>query len=122
MLLGPPVGGALYATFGFRGPFIMGIIFAAVDLVGRLLIIEVPPPTTGVSPIKEPSSGTAPSDNEKTEEAPSPQNTVGVPVTPPPAVRLTFIQVLLALLRSSRAVTASLNTLVLGYVSWNEKI
>lgn len=38
--LGPPIGGALYAEFGFRGPFIFGSILAAVDLVGRFVIIE----------------------------------------------------------------------------------
>ncbi|KAJ7748535.1 major facilitator superfamily domain-containing protein [Mycena maculata] len=39
-LAGPPVGGALYSRFGFRGPFIGGIILALIDLIGRLLIIE----------------------------------------------------------------------------------
>ncbi len=40
ILIGPPVGGALYNKFGFRGPFILGVIVTAVDLVGRWLIIE----------------------------------------------------------------------------------
>lgn len=40
MLLGPPVGGALFSHFGFRGPCIFGVIVTMVDLVGRLLIIE----------------------------------------------------------------------------------
>ena len=39
-LIGPPAGGGLYHRFGFRGPFILGIIVTAFDLVGRLLIIE----------------------------------------------------------------------------------
>ncbi|KAJ7630469.1 MFS general substrate transporter [Roridomyces roridus] len=39
-LAGPPIGGALYTRFGFRGPFISGIIIALVDLIGRLLVIE----------------------------------------------------------------------------------
>lgn len=39
-LVGPPVGGALYNAFGFRGPFIFAIIVSMVDFVGRLLIIE----------------------------------------------------------------------------------
>ena len=39
-LVGPPVGGALYNTFGFRGPFIFAIIVTMIDFVGRLLIIE----------------------------------------------------------------------------------
>ncbi|KZV61838.1 MFS general substrate transporter [Peniophora sp. CONT] len=40
LLLGPPVGGALFSRFGFRGPCIFGVIVTMVDLVGRLLIIE----------------------------------------------------------------------------------
>ncbi|EPQ61048.1 MFS general substrate transporter [Gloeophyllum trabeum ATCC 11539] len=40
VLVGPPVGGALYHTFGYRGPFIFGIIVSVIDLIGRLLIIE----------------------------------------------------------------------------------
>ncbi|KAG6891111.1 hypothetical protein C0995_014201 [Termitomyces sp. Mi166 len=39
-LIGPPVGGALFARFGYRGPFILGIAWTIVDLVARLLIIE----------------------------------------------------------------------------------
>ncbi|EEB99606.1 hypothetical protein MPER_00684 [Moniliophthora perniciosa FA553] len=38
--LGPPIGGALYKTFGFRGVCIFGIIAAFLDLVARLLVIE----------------------------------------------------------------------------------
>jgi hypothetical protein len=40
LLLGAPVGGALYGTLGYRAPFIFGIIVTVLDLVGRLLIIE----------------------------------------------------------------------------------
>ncbi|KAK0237136.1 MFS general substrate transporter [Armillaria nabsnona] len=40
MLLGTPIGGALYARFGFRGPFIFGIIVSLPDLVFRLLVID----------------------------------------------------------------------------------
>lgn len=39
-LIGPPVGGALYSAFGYRAPFIFGIIVTVIDFVGRLLIIE----------------------------------------------------------------------------------
>lgn len=39
-LAAPPIGGVLYGRFGFRAPFIFGIIFAAIDLLGRLLLIE----------------------------------------------------------------------------------
>lgn len=40
MLIGPPISGALYGRFGFRAPYIFGILFTAVDLVARLLLIE----------------------------------------------------------------------------------
>ncbi len=39
MLLGAPIGGPLYARFGFRGPFIFGVIVSLPDLVLRLLVI-----------------------------------------------------------------------------------
>ncbi|KAL0580124.1 hypothetical protein V5O48_001900 [Marasmius crinis-equi] len=40
ILLGPPVGGALYDRFGFRGPCIFVIIACIVDLAARLIVIE----------------------------------------------------------------------------------
>lgn len=39
-LIGPPISGILFQKFGFRAPFIFGIICTALDLVGRFLIIE----------------------------------------------------------------------------------
>ncbi|KAL7285847.1 hypothetical protein ACG7TL_000956 [Trametes sanguinea] len=39
-LVGPPVSGALDKRFGFRAPFIFGIIVTVIELIGRLLIIE----------------------------------------------------------------------------------
>lgn len=39
MFLGAPIGGPLYARFGFRGPFIFGTIVSLPDLVLRLLVI-----------------------------------------------------------------------------------
>lgn len=38
--IGPPLGGALYSRFGFRGPFIFSLAATFLDLVGRALIIE----------------------------------------------------------------------------------
>lgn len=40
LLVGSPVGGALYSRFGFNAPFIFGSICAALDLLARLLVIE----------------------------------------------------------------------------------
>lgn len=39
-VVGPPVGGLLYEHIGYRAPFIFSVIWAMVDLVGRLLVIE----------------------------------------------------------------------------------
>ena len=39
-LVGPPVAGALYKRWGFRAPFIFGMIVTGVDLLARLLLIE----------------------------------------------------------------------------------
>ena len=39
-LVGPPVAGILYQRWGFKAPFVFGIIITAVDLVARLLLIE----------------------------------------------------------------------------------
>ncbi|ESK93471.1 mfs amine [Moniliophthora roreri MCA 2997] len=39
-LLGPPVGGAIYDHFGFRGVCIFGICGAVIDLIARFVVIE----------------------------------------------------------------------------------
>lgn len=39
-LIGPPVAGTLYKRWGFRIPFIFGIIITCIHLVARLLLIE----------------------------------------------------------------------------------
>jgi MFS family permease len=39
-LFGPPIGGALNDKLGYRAPFIFGMIFCAIDLIGRLFVIE----------------------------------------------------------------------------------
>ncbi|PIL30877.1 MFS general substrate transporter [Ganoderma sinense ZZ0214-1] len=39
-LVGPPISGALDNRFGFRGPFIFGVIVTGVEFICRLLIIE----------------------------------------------------------------------------------
>ena len=38
--VGPPVAGTLYQCWGFRAPFIFGIIVTGIDLLARLLLIE----------------------------------------------------------------------------------
>lgn len=39
-LVGPPATGTLYKRWGFRAPFIFGIIITSIDLLARLLLIE----------------------------------------------------------------------------------
>ena len=40
LLIGPPVGGALFDRFGILGPCLFGIAMVSIDLFGRLLVIE----------------------------------------------------------------------------------
>lgn len=39
-MIGPPVGGGLYAKLGYRAPFIFSIVCTILDLIGRILVIE----------------------------------------------------------------------------------
>ncbi|KAI0078476.1 MFS general substrate transporter [Panus rudis PR-1116 ss-1] len=124
-LVGPPVGGALYHTFGFRGPFIFGIIITMVDLIGRLLVIERKDALRfGVDPgrpVKESSIDKETKERGDTDN-PSPagppqqagdNNLETVEVAPPPP-RLSHNKVVLTLLRSPRALTVMLNALIYG--------
>jgi predicted MFS family arabinose efflux permease len=40
LLAGPPLGGILSEKAGYRSPFILSMSVCALDLVGRLFIIE----------------------------------------------------------------------------------
>ena len=42
-LAGPPIGGVLYQHFGYSAPFLFCIALIALDLAGRLLVIEKTP-------------------------------------------------------------------------------
>ncbi|TRM62992.1 major facilitator superfamily domain-containing protein [Schizophyllum amplum] len=60
-IIGPPVGGALYTRFGFRGPFIFGIGVCVADLIGRLVIVERKDALRwGIDPAAEPDAVEAP--------------------------------------------------------------
>ena len=39
-LLGPPIGGALYARWGYRAPFVFGMISTVLNLVGLVFVVE----------------------------------------------------------------------------------
>ncbi|KAJ7275547.1 major facilitator superfamily domain-containing protein [Mycena haematopus] len=90
-LAGPPIGGALYSRFGYRGPFICGIIVTVFDLIGRLLIIERKDALRwNIDPAAAPTAD----DEEKTAEA------------LPPAQRLSLAGVIIKLFTLPRAVVA----------------
>ncbi|KAJ7124834.1 MFS general substrate transporter [Mycena crocata] len=128
-LAGPPIGGALYNRFGFRGPFICGIIVSVVDLIGRLLIIErkdalrwnvdpafvVHPVTSAEAPVAGVTT-----DEEKSTEGPV--STVDAapptqPLPPPPSItKLSLAGVIVRLFKSSRAVVIITITFLYGIV------
>ncbi|KAJ7693559.1 MFS general substrate transporter [Mycena rosella] len=105
---GPPIGGALYTRFGFRGPFICGIIFSVVDLIGRFLIIERKDALLwGIDPAITPVNET------KLEESKLGEGQIAPPLTyngnqGPPAepvvTKLSLAGVMIRLLKSRRAV------------------
>ncbi|KAJ7071382.1 MFS general substrate transporter [Mycena amicta] len=96
-LAGPPIGGALYGRWGWRAPFIFGVIMAVFDLVGRLLIIErkdalrwtVDPPAEEEKPASE---------------------------TPSNIENVSLVGVIVRLCKSSRAVVALTLTLLFGLI------
>ncbi|KAF7798599.1 hypothetical protein EIP86_009821 [Pleurotus ostreatoroseus] len=137
ILIGPPVGGGLYSKFGFRGPFILSIIITAVDLIGRLFIIEKAEADayrseteSGIleaQPVEQDGPGTV---GETLEMQPIQKNTDKADsavvssntqkATPPAALvprpSLSLVQVVKKLLGTSRALTVLLSTLIYGYV------
>jgi MFS family permease len=144
LLLGAPVGGALYGAFGFRGPFIFGIIITVLDLIGRLLIIERKDalrygydPTLKMVHEKEQEAdvedGTAPTKAEKAVEGAAAQ---AVPAAAAPAIapeeviaeqaegktgaarappaKIGILRASILLAKSPRAMAAYLNTFAMG--------
>ncbi|KAK0200813.1 major facilitator superfamily domain-containing protein [Desarmillaria ectypa] len=105
-LVGPPVGGGLYTRFGFRGPFIFGIIIAFLDLAFRFLIIE------GQSASKLRSSTTEKPDNEIALEANDHNSLADADAQN----KVSFVQVLRLLFRSHRALAAAFLTFVYGVI------
>ncbi|GLB36542.1 putative MFS general substrate transporter [Lyophyllum shimeji] len=147
-LVGPPVGGALYSRFGFRGPFIFGLAAAVLDLVARLLIVErndalkwgVDPKATDDGNVeegnnKEKSSAQhelaakgpqETSDKEIVHEQSNSQSrsSPAVSSSPPQNAKPLFeslITVILKLFKSSRALAAILITFVYGVVDTSQE-
>ncbi|KAF9072699.1 major facilitator superfamily domain-containing protein [Rhodocollybia butyracea] len=119
----PPVGGALYSRFGFRGPCIFGIITAVLDFVGRLVVIErkealywghdtLAVPESAEPDVFEPpvnvSSNPVLNSNEKNDvmsDDPSQSSNTTNP-------SISLLAVILELAKSSRAITATLLTFI----------
>ncbi|SJL13831.1 uncharacterized protein ARMOST_17279 [Armillaria ostoyae] len=109
-LVGPPVGGGLYTRFGFRGPFIFGIIIAVLDLAFRFLIIE------GKSASKLRSSTTEKPDNEIALETNDHSLTDVGDGVDAQNKKVSFVQVLRLLFRSQRALAAAFLTFAYGII------
>lgn len=139
LALGTPVGGALYARFGIRAPFLFGGICTILDLFGRILIIERNEALAwGVDPAAdrsnqknkafeaeaaqsdvEPSDNTQPSTTKTSEKGCTAQvekNTIESPdVTGKSSKPLSLLSVVVKLCKSSRALVALCAVLTQGY-------
>ncbi|KAH7918125.1 MFS general substrate transporter [Leucogyrophana mollusca] len=105
-LIGPPVGGALYARWGYRAPFVFGMIFTAIDFVGRLLVVEkmaaAIPPSEEVPPehVADKEEGPAgPADHDPNPSTLGAKNDTG-PVNP------SILGVVFRLMTSARTLVA----------------
>lgn len=137
ILLGPPSGGALYTRAGFRGPFIISITATAADLIARLLIIERKQairhgydPAAPSAPPEElerpsvlhiiaggPDKTLEPSGSPEDHKDAEMHTSVAGATTPAEDVKsLSLPAALRVLLKSSRALTVTYNTLIYGYV------
>ncbi|KAG7100054.1 hypothetical protein E1B28_001839 [Marasmius oreades] len=135
-LLGPPVGGALYDRFGFRGTCLFGVIAAFVDLIFRLIVIERKDalkwdfdPQIGAVNTTRPGDNASASaeqknadgvvanvsqtnENENADTPPSEPNSEGTS-----KVHLSLAAVVLFLLKEPRAWTSILCILISGIIA-----
>ncbi|RPD81570.1 MFS general substrate transporter [Lentinus tigrinus ALCF2SS1-7] len=138
-LVGPPVAGALDDRFGFRGPFIFGVITTALEFICRLLIIERKDAIrwdaslTGLvqshGASRDRAYGATATDTEKRDEQPvntttRPTDEENTAVTAParePATNeaqqsLSIVGLLLTLLKSPRAMAPVYLTFIYGVI------
>ncbi|KAH7912738.1 major facilitator superfamily domain-containing protein [Hygrophoropsis aurantiaca] len=103
-LIGPAAGGALYARWGYRAPFVFGMIFTAVDFIGRVLVVENPLASQDVAPSEsiedKERSPTASGDPNPTQSEPQSS------LTPSNEPELSIIGVVFRLMTSSRTLVA----------------
>ncbi|KAF5392542.1 hypothetical protein D9757_002152 [Collybiopsis confluens] len=118
LLIGPPVGGALYSRFGFRGPFVFAIVAAASDLLARLIIIERKEAVLwGIDPLStpehEPRNGST-TGSEREDTHPLPGRSTETPHAQEDTRPLSLPAVIIRFSKSSRANTATFLTLIFG--------
>ncbi|KAF9015431.1 MFS general substrate transporter [Cyathus striatus] len=110
MVIGPPIGGAIYNYFGYRGPFIFGLCITAVDLTGRLLVIEK----------KDSSQQNHSTENKENEtivcEATPNNLESALAIGSSDPSHVSFISVIVLLAKSPRAMVAVATILVYGVV------
>lgn len=113
-MIGPPVGGALYSRFGYRGPFVFGLVATVVDLAGRLLVIERKSALFwGLDPTILPSQN-AVDENENQDCNVLTHGSSDTKATDPHPESLSLWAVIKELSRSSRAVVALVITFIYG--------
>ncbi|KAI0318746.1 major facilitator superfamily domain-containing protein [Amylostereum chailletii] len=120
-LVGPPVGGALFNRFGFRGPCIFGVIMTMVDLLGRLLLVERKEAIKwGFDPaaVLEDHVDEERASSDRISSTGPPMETLPAPPlgSVPRNIALSPLAVVMKLARSPRALTALTATLLWGLV------
>lgn len=119
------LGGVLYNRFGFRGPGICAIIFTAVDLIGRLLIIERKDALKyGMDPAQEHSAEAEATVELAVNAETAKENDSSLPVSQGSdlgelhkAPVLNLMGVITRLARSPRALTVMFCTVIYGLVA-----
>ena len=105
----------MFEKLGFRAPFILSIALAAVDLIGRLLVIEKAEAVKWLEEDKQPGDSSGPTqgvDGTTNETVASSGQ----------AQQLSVIQVVIALSKNRQAVTAFIETFCYGCVAPNPRL
>lgn len=109
-LVAPPVAGILYQRWGFRAPFVFGIIFTGIDFLARLLLVERHEAMRwGVDPMAVVAHDKERDPEEALPEVIPTAEGVGYAKTVLPHI------VLFGLMKSSRAVVCILLSLIWGF-------